>query len=256
MGTIAITGSASGIGAATRRRLEADGHTVIGIDLAGAEVEVDLSTAAGRAAMVDQVGERSGGVLDGVLAGAGIRGDDGAPIVSVHYFGAVATLDGLRPLLAASPTGGAAVAISSNSTTTQPGLSSAVVAACLSGDEDAARAAAGPDGLGAYGESKLALARWVRRAAVSADWVGAGVRLNAIAPGFVDTPMTEGSWDFISGLGKIYPMPAGRAGRPEEIAASIAFLLSPEAAYLCGTVLVVDGGTEAALRGEDWPAAL
>ena len=52
MGTIAITGSAGGIGAATRARLEADGHRVIGVDVRDAEVIADLATAAGRGAMV------------------------------------------------------------------------------------------------------------------------------------------------------------------------------------------------------------
>ncbi len=128
--------------------------------------------------------------------------------------------------------------------------------ACLAGDEEAARALAAPDGLGAYAASKLALARWVRRHAPTEEWVGAGIRLNAIAPGFVDTPMTEGSWDFISSLGAMYPMPMGRPGRAPEIAAAIAFLLSPAASYLCGTVLLADGGTEAAIRPDDWPAPL
>lgn len=73
MGTIAITGSTSGIGRATRTRLEADSHRVIGIDLHDAEVVADLSTAAGRAAMVEGV-THDDGVLDGLLAGAGIWG--------------------------------------------------------------------------------------------------------------------------------------------------------------------------------------
>ena len=255
MGTIAITGAASGIGAATRVTLETAGHRVIGIDLHGTEVEADLSTVDGRASMVRAVEAACGGVLDGVVAAAGIRGDDGAPIVSVNHFGAVATLAGLRPFLAAG-TDAAAVAISSNSTSTQPGYPVELATACLAGDEEAARALAAPDGLGAYAASKLALARWVRRHAPTEEWVGAGIRLNAIAPGFVDTPMTEGSWDFISSLGAMYPMPMGRPGRAPEIAAAIAFLLSPAASYLCGTVLLADGGTEAAIRPDDWPAPL
>lgn len=255
MGTIAITGSASGIGAATRMALEAAGHRVIGVDRRDAEVVADLATVRGREAMVAGVSEASDGVLDGVVAAAGIRGDDGAPIVSVNHFGAVATLAGLRPLLARG-TSPAAVAVSSNSTTTQPGRFTPIADACLAGDEAAAQAVAGPDGLGAYAGTKLALAWWVRREATTADWVGAGIRLNAVAPGFVDTPMTAGSWEFISGLGDVYPMPMGRAGRAEEIAAVIAFLLSPAASYLTGTVLLADGGTEAALRPEAWPAPL
>jgi NAD(P)-dependent dehydrogenase (short-subunit alcohol dehydrogenase family) len=254
MGTIAITGSAGGIGGALRHRLEEDGHRVVGIDVRDAEVVADLATADGRAAMVDAVTEQTGGALDGVVAAAGVTHDDGALVTAINYFGAVATLEGLRPLLAGRP-GASAVAVASNSTTTQPGLSLEHVAACLAGDEPAARAAAG-HGVGAYGASKLALARWVRRHATTDAWIGAGVRLNAIAPGFIATPMTAGTEDFIMGLGDVYPIPIGRAGRAEEVAAVLALLLSPDGAFFCGSVITMDGGTDAALRADDWPAAL
>ncbi|MCU0268320.1 MAG: SDR family oxidoreductase [Acidimicrobiales bacterium] len=252
MGTIAITGAASGIGLATRRRLEADGHRVVGVDLRDAEVVADLSTDAGREAMVAGVTEASGGVLDGLLAGAGVGGTDGRLVVSVNYFGAVASLDGLRPLLARG-TNPAAVAISSNSVTTQPGVPLAVAEACAAGDEAAARAAGGDDGVSAYPATKLALAHWVRRRAVSEDWIGSGIRLNAIAPGFIDTPMTEDAKGFILSLGDVYPIPAQRAGTPAEVAALIAYLLGPEAGFFCGSVVFMDGGTDAALRPTDWP---
>jgi NAD(P)-dependent dehydrogenase (short-subunit alcohol dehydrogenase family) len=48
-------------------------------------------------------------------------------------------------------------------------------------------------------------------------------------------------------------IPAGRPGRPEEVAALIQFLLSDQAAFIIGSVLFCDGGTDAALRGRDWP---
>ena len=76
MRTIVITGSAGGIGAATRARLEKEGHRVIGVDVRDAEVIADLSTPAGRAAMVDAVGAACDGKLDGLVAGAGIMGED------------------------------------------------------------------------------------------------------------------------------------------------------------------------------------
>ena len=64
MGTAAVSGSASGIGAAVRSRLERQGDRVIGIDVRDAEVEVDLSTEGGRKAAIAGVEERCGGRLD------------------------------------------------------------------------------------------------------------------------------------------------------------------------------------------------
>lgn len=248
MATIAITGSAGGIGAATRVRLEQDGHTVVGVDVRDAEVVADLASAEGRAAMVEGVTAASDGVLDGVVAAAGVLGGDGPTVVAVNHFGAVATLDGLRPLLERGSSPGA-VAISSNSTSTFPDLPMALVDACLAGDEAAARAAAaGIDPVVVYPATKLALARWVRRSAVSEAWAGSGIRLNAVAPGFIATPMTAGAEELVLGLGDVYPLPQRRAGQPEEVAGLLAYLLSPEAAFFCGSVVFMDGGTDAAVR--------
>lgn len=254
MSTIAITGAASGIGLATRERLERDGHTVIGIDLHDVEVVADLSSPDGRAAMVEGMTSAGKGVLDGLVAAAGIANGDPALLTSINYFGAIATLDGLRPLLARGANA-SAVVLSSNSTTAQPGIPDDLVDACLAGNEEDARLiAAKYDGITCYPATKLALARWVRRHAVTEDWIGRGIRLNAIAPGLVATPMTYEGIDFVMSLGEIFPIPVQRAGQPDEIAGLLAYLLSPEAAFFCGSVIFIDGGTDAALRPDDWPS--
>lgn len=247
---IAVTGSASGIGAAVRARLEREGATVLGIDRRDAEVIADLSTATGRAAAIAAVRELSGGRLDGLVACAGLGPQVPAleAIVSVNYFGAVATLDGLRPCLATAA--GAAVAVSSNSSTL-PNAESPLVDDCLAGDEAAARALATTlPGATLYAASKLALARWVRRQAPSAAWAGARVRLNAVAPGAVQTPLLqEGLDDPVLGPAiRGFPIPTGGFGTAEQIAGAIAFLLGPDAAFCCGAVLFADGGTDALIR--------
>jgi NAD(P)-dependent dehydrogenase (short-subunit alcohol dehydrogenase family) len=259
VGTICITGSASGIGAATRRRLEADGHAVVGVDLRDAEVVADLATPDGRAAVVDGVAAASGGSLDGLVAAAGVQGVGASLVVAVNYFGAVATLGGLRPLLARGSDASAdasAVAISSNSSTTMRGVDPVTVDACLAGDEARARAAAEAAGpFVDYPSTKLALARWVRRQAPGAAWIGAGIRLNAVAPGPTATPMTDDIAVPVLELGDAYPVPIRRVASPDEQAAVLAFLLSPESSYVVGTVIPVDGGGDAAARGDDWPSA-
>jgi NAD(P)-dependent dehydrogenase (short-subunit alcohol dehydrogenase family) len=254
MTTVAITGSAGGIGTAIRARLEARGTRVVGVDVRDAEVIADLATPAGRAAMVEGVRAAGDGVLDGLVAAAGVTGDDGRIVTAINYFGAVATLEGLRPLLAGRP-GAAAVAVRSNSTTTQPGVPVDLAEACRAGDEAAALATAG-HGIGAYAATKLALARWVRRHAVGDDWIGAGIRLNAVAPGLIATPMTAGTEEMILGLGDFFPIPIGRAGQADEVAALVDLLLGSDGGFFVGSFLVMDGGTDATLRADAWPTPI
>jgi NAD(P)-dependent dehydrogenase (short-subunit alcohol dehydrogenase family) len=255
MSVVAVTGSASGIGAAIQARLERDGQRVIGVDLRDAEVVADLAAPHGRTVAIAAVEAGCGGRLDGlvVCAGVGPHVADAALIVSLNYFGAQRLLDGLRPALArgAQP---AAVAISSNSSTL-PNTDSPLVAACLAGDEAEARQlAVALAGQPVYGGSKLALTRWVRRHAARADWAGAGIRLNAVAPGPIQTPLLQGGLDDARYGPAIrgFPIPTGGFGAPADVAAAVAFLLGPEARFCCGSVLFVDGGTDALLRPDQY----
>jgi len=250
MTTIAVTGSAGGIGGAIRARIEAAGHDVVGVDVRDADVIADLSTAAGRTAACDAIVAETAGVLDGLVVAAGIGGSTEAPssmVARINYFGAVGLLEGLREPLAAGQLE-AAVAIASNSATAMPVEDPTLVDECLTGDEEAAaKTAEGMDGEAVYAFAKLALARKVRRLAV--EWAP-GIRVNAVAPGPVLTPLTRAALDHpVTGdLIRAFPIPMDRWGEQTEIAEAVWFLLSPQSAWTTGTVLFVDGGTDALLN--------
>jgi len=107
--------------------------------------------------------------------------------------------------------------------------------------------AAGYDPVFVYPATKASQAWWARREGVRRSWAGAGIRLNTVAPGMVATTMTEqlGEDPRLGRFKDTYPTALGRPGRPEESAAAIAFLLSPAASLAVGSVLVLDGGTDA-----------
>jgi NAD(P)-dependent dehydrogenase (short-subunit alcohol dehydrogenase family) len=248
--TIAVTGSAGGIGGAIRARIEAAGHDVLGVDVRDAEVIADLSSADGRTAACTAITAETGGALDGLVVAAGIGGSTEAPpsmVARINYFGAVGLLEGLQEQLAAGQLE-AAVAIASNSATAVPLADATLVDRCLAGDEEAAaKTAEDMDGEGVYAFAKLALARKVRRLAV--EWAP-GIRVNAVAPGPVLTPLTRAALDHpVTGdLIRSYPIPMDRWGEQSEIAEAVWFLLSPQSSWTTGSVLFVDGGTDALLN--------
>jgi NAD(P)-dependent dehydrogenase (short-subunit alcohol dehydrogenase family) len=168
--------------------------------------------------------------------------------VAVNYFGAIDVLDGLLGALRQGDQP-AAVLISSNSISMTPMTDTTLIDLLLAGDEPGALEAAERfDGPSVYAMTKVALAR-AARARVQ-TWGEAGVRLNLVAPGPVRTPLLQATKDDPE-LGKyvaLLPIPLGREADPAEIAGPVAFLLGPDASNVHGSLLFVDGGSDALFR--------
>ncbi|MGY4868082.1 SDR family oxidoreductase [Mycolicibacterium elephantis] len=262
MGVYVVTGSASGMGRAAAEQLRADGHTVVGVDQRGAEVVADLSTPQGRSAAAAAVLDRVDGRLDGAVLAAGVGplpGAENVPLIlSVNYLGVTELLDAWRGALASAGQA-KVVVVASNSTTTMPMVPNRAIRALLRGDVDrAARTlrvfrSAAPSL--AYGASKIAVARWVRRKAVRPEWAEAGIRLNALAPGAILTPLLEKqlATPREAKTVRAFPVPVGGFGSPDQLAKWMVFMLSDAADFLCGSVVFVDGGSDAYFRADDWP---
>jgi len=255
-----ITGTASGMGAATRARLEQAGVSVVGIDIKDAEIIADLSTKAGRESAIASVKQQCGDAIDSFVACAGLAtyARPISLIPSVNYFGAIDLLDGLFELLQQGRDP-AAVVILSNAALWWTPDGAQYVQALLNHDEgeawrvltkyeeaDGILLASGQ----AYMGSKFALGRALRHRASS--WGSLGVRLNGVAPGNTDTPMLlkvledPNTGDAVRSM----EIPLNRFGKPEEIAAVVYFLCSPEASYIHGSIVVVDGGIDAVIRSD------
>ncbi len=201
------------------------------------------------------VDQASGGRIDAVIAVAGVAAP--APVtITVNYFGAIATLERLRPLLEHSDAPRAAIVSSFSTLQT---TDDDVVEACLQGDEAAAvsaaeTAVARDGGQTLYASSKRAISRWVRRAAISPEWAGAGIPLNAVGPGVVISPMTQPMLDNPeqrAALLQMVPMPLHGPSEPAAPAELLAWLTSPANTHVTGQVIFVDGGADASLRTGD-----
>lgn len=244
-------------------KLRAAGHTVIGIDLKDADIVADLSTSEGRGSAARSTLDACHGVLDGAVVAAGLGPIPGRQrlIAQVNYFGVVDLLTALRPALARSKQA-KVVVIASNSTTTTPLVPRRAVRALLAGDVEKALRAVRIFGKSSaaitYAASKIAVSRWVRRQAVTDEWADAGIRLNALAPGAILTPLlAEQLADPQEAKAiKAFPIPVGGYGDAGRLADWMLFMLSDASDFLCGSIIFVDGGSDAYFRPDSWPTSV
>ncbi|WP_166346421.1 SDR family NAD(P)-dependent oxidoreductase [Phytoactinopolyspora limicola] len=251
---VAVTGGAAGIGEAATLHLARGGDTVIALDrdpaalarlgaaaateaLAVETEQVDVSDDEQLAVAARTAGDRYGGV-DVLVCAAGVQRYGTVDEMSVAEYDELMAVN-LRGVFASchhfipqirSRGGGSVVVVAS------------------------VQAYAAQAGVVAYAASKGALVAMVKAMAV--DHAAEGIRVNAVCPGSVDTPMLR--WaagrfacdrdpdDLVADWGRAHPI--GRVATPAEVAQAIAYLAGPEASFITGADLRVDGGLTAALN--------
>ncbi len=215
--TAVVTGGTSGIGAAIVAAFENAGAKAVAAGLPGFDVTDDAAVEALFAGL-----ER----VDFLVNAAGVIRRDAEfeipvfqQVLDINLTGAMRCCVAAKPKLATA--GGSIVNIASMLTFF-----------------------AGPR-VPAYAASKGAIAQLTRSLAVA--WAGEGIRVNAIAPGWIATPLTQSLQDDPArAAGLLNRTPMGRWGKPEELAPLVLFLCSESASFMTGAVIPIDGGYSAA----------
>lgn len=226
---VAVTGAAGGIGAAICRRLIDEGARAYALDrvpgAVGEPVVVDVTDDASVAAAAAEIVRREGRV-DGLVAAAGVVEDDiAAEDMTLAQWDHTMSVN-LRGVFITDRTFGALML--------EQGHGVVVNISSMSGNH----VVNVPQRQCAYNASKAAVTALTK--SLASEWADRGVRVNAIAPGYVSTPLLERKkHQFRQWLDAT---PQGRMAEPSEIADAAAFLLSRESTYFCGSELLVDGG--------------